>query len=98
MAFFKQTLDDEVSDVRASTRLAESPACLVAGAMGPDRRLERILSLHGKMGEASKPVLEINPRHGLVTALAARFGQGGDRAVIEDAAHLLLDQARAGRR
>jgi molecular chaperone HtpG len=95
IAFAKQTLEDKVSDVRASTRLAESPACLVAGELGPDRRLEQILALHGRAGDLSKPVLELNPRHPLVEALAARLTQGGDKALVEDAAWLLLDQARA---
>ena len=64
LAFMKETLADAVDDVRASDRLSESPACLIATELGPDRRLERILSQHGKLGgAAAKPVLEINPTH-----------------------------------
>ncbi|GGH30241.1 chaperone protein HtpG [Alsobacter metallidurans] len=95
LAFVKQTLGDAVSDVRPSTRLAESAACLVAGEHGPDRGLERLLAAHGKLSEATKPVLEVNPRHGIVASLAARLQGGGDKTVIEDASFLLLDQARA---
>ena len=94
LAFMKQSLSDAVEDVRASDRLSESPACLIAPEHGPDRRLERILSQHGKLNELSKPVLEINPTHPLVAALATRFGGEGDRAVVEDSAWLLLDEAR----
>ena len=47
----KQTLADAVEDVRASDRLSESPACLIAPEFGPDRRLERILAQHGQLGE-----------------------------------------------
>jgi molecular chaperone HtpG len=94
LAFIKQTLTEAVEDVRASDRLSESPACLVAPEHGPDRRLERILSQHGRLNEVSKPVLEINPNHPLVTALATRFGGGGDTSIVEDSAWLLFDEAR----
>ena len=94
LAFMKQTLTDAVEDVRASDRLSESPACLIAPEHGPDRRLERILSQHGKLNEMSKPVLEINPNHGLVTALAGRLEGDTDRGVVEDSAWLLFDEAR----
>ena len=94
LAFMKQTLSESVEDVRASDRLSESPACLIAPEFGPDRRLEKILAQHGKLGSQSKPVLEINPGHPLVTALAERFAGEGDRAIVEDSAWLLHDEAR----
>ncbi len=94
LAFMKETLAGSVEDVRASDRLSESPACLIAPEFGPDRRLEKILAQHGKLGEQTKPVLEINPGHPLVTALAERFAGTGDRAVVEDSAWLLHDEAR----
>ena len=94
LAFMKQTLEEAVEDVRASDRLSESPACLIAPEFGPDRRLEKILAQHGKLGAQTKPVLEINPNHPLVTALAAKFSGEGDRAVVEDSAWLLHDEAR----
>ena len=59
---------------------------------GPDRALERILAGAGRLSSASKPILEVNPRHELITALAA-LGEG-DREFKEDAAHLLFDEAR----
>ncbi len=93
LAFMKQTLTDNVDDVRASDRLAESAACLVAPAHGRDRRLEQILA-QGGMSSMSKPVLEINPNHLLVAALAAQFAKGEDKALIEDAAWLIHDEAR----
>jgi len=60
-ALMKQVLGESVEDVRASDRLSTSPACLVASDSGPDRRLERMLAASGRLGPASKPVLEINP-------------------------------------
>ena len=95
LAFAKERLGDAVADVRASNRLAESPACLVAEDAGPDRGLEKLLASHGRLSEATKPVLEVNPHHPLVERLATRFAEGGDRDMLEDAAFLLLDQARA---
>ncbi|MBN8966489.1 MAG: molecular chaperone HtpG, partial [Rhizobiales bacterium] len=91
IAFVKMTLGDAVSDVRASDRLTDSAVCLVASDGGPDRSLERLLAGSGRIAEASKPILEINPGHNLVTALAALDNEDMLKA---DAAHLLLDEAR----
>jgi molecular chaperone HtpG len=78
--------------VRASDRLTDSAVCLVASDMGPDRQLEKLLAGAGRLPSAAKPILEINPRHDLVAALAA-LGDD-DRVFKEDAAHLLFDEAR----
>ncbi len=94
MTFVKQTLGDSVSDVRASDRLAESPACLVGAENAPDRRMERLLAEHGRVQDVSKPVFEINPNHALVAALAEKFKKSPDKTFIEDASWLLLDEAR----
>lgn len=89
---FKQMLGARVSDVRVSKRLTESAVCLVNdGQM--DRTLEKLLSRQKDSGVAvSAPVLEINSGHALIKALAKRAETGGASA-IDDAAHLLLDQA-----
>ena len=92
LAFVKTTLGEAVADVRASERLTDSAVCLVAPDSGPDRALERILAGAGRLNAASKPILEVNPRHDIVVALA-KLGDG-DCAFKEDAAHLLLDEAR----
>ncbi|AZO33174.1 MULTISPECIES: molecular chaperone HtpG [unclassified Mesorhizobium] len=92
LAFVKTTLGDEVSDVKASDRLTESAVCLVAPEHGPDRQFERLLNAAGRLDKAAKPILEINPRHERVAALA-KLGDG-DKAFKEDAAHLLYDEAR----
>jgi molecular chaperone HtpG len=92
IAFVKLTLGEAVADVRASDRLTDSAVCLVAPEAGPDRALETILANAGRLGSASKPILEVNPRHQLVTALAA-LGDG-EQGFKEDAAHLLFDEAR----
>ena len=92
IAFVKQTLGDAVADVRASERLTESAVCLVAAESAMDRQLERLLAGAGRLPESAKPVLEINPRHELIT----RLGELGESetSLREDAAHLLFDEAR----
>jgi molecular chaperone HtpG len=92
-ALMKQELDAAVSDVRASDRLSESPACLIAPEQGFDRRLERILAEHGQLKNVAKPVLEINPTHPLITALAAQVGHA-DKAPLADVIWLIFDEAR----
>lgn len=92
IAFAKTTLGDAVADVRASDRLTESAVCLVAPDYGPDRQLEKILAGSGREGVGGKPILEINPTHALVVALAAK---GADDATFrEDAVSLLFDEAK----
>ncbi|MCC7347189.1 MAG: molecular chaperone HtpG [Variibacter sp.] len=92
LAFTKEVLGDAVSDVRPSDRLTDSPVCLVAPEFGPDRQLEKLLAGSGRLKTAAKPVLEVNPRHDIVLALAA-LGDD-ERACKEDAAHFLFDEAR----
>jgi len=92
VAFLKSTLGDAVSDVRVSDRLTDSAVCLVAPDSGPDRALEKMLASAGRLSTAAKPILEVNPHHALVAALAA-LGES-ERAFKEDAAHLLFDEAR----
>ena len=82
----KAALGDKVKDVRVSKRLTESAVCLVNDAV-MDRNLERLLSRQKDSGVSiSAPVLEINPKHGLIKALTKS-------ADVSDAAFLLLDQA-----
>jgi molecular chaperone HtpG len=83
----KEALGDKVSDVRASQRLTESAACLVAGAQGRDRELERLLA-RANRASGAKPVLELNMRHDLVKAVGA--AESDEAAEL---ANLLLDQA-----
>ena len=86
----KEILAEEVADVRSSDRLTESAVCLVASDKGPDRQFERLLSAAGRVESAAKPILEVNSRHAMVSALASVE----DGALRSDIAHLLLDTAR----
>jgi molecular chaperone HtpG len=94
IAYFKQALEGEIAEARASDRLTDSVACLVAPEFGPDRQLERMLAAHGRVSERVKPVLEVNATHPLTLALAKRFKDGGEKSLVDDAAWLILDEAR----
>lgn len=82
-------LKDEVSGVRASKRLTDSPVCLVAGANAPDMHMERVLKTQQNYAGDSKPILEINADHSLIKKIETL-----DESILQDAAALLLDQAR----
>ncbi|HLG80800.1 MAG TPA: molecular chaperone HtpG [Bradyrhizobium sp.] len=90
IALIKASLGERVTDVKASTRLTTSASCLVADSHGPDRALERILSQQAR-GARTKPILEINLHHPLVTAIAR--AEAGSKT-IDDLALLLLEQAQ----
>jgi molecular chaperone HtpG len=91
VARFKAALADAVKDVRASQRLTDSAVCLVADENDTDMRLERLLAKHKQLAVSSKRILEVNPAHPLIRALAAADRSDAD---VADAALLLLDQAR----
>jgi molecular chaperone HtpG len=92
VAAVKSALGERVSDVRASQRLTDSAACLVAGGQGPDRELERLLARQSR-GAGTKPILELNMRHPVVRALAGARKEAREEDV-GDLAALLFDQAQ----
>jgi molecular chaperone HtpG len=92
IAIIKTALGDKVTDVRASKRLTDSAACLVAEGKGPDRELDKLLARHHR-ATASKPVLEINTRHPLVAAIPAAQAAKDD-AAASSLSLLLFEQAQ----
>ncbi len=97
IALLKLTLGDAVKDVRASERLTDSPVCLVADENDMDMHLERLLKQHKQLagaGLGATRILEVNPTHPLIRRLAAESAREGAASHLEDAAWLLLDQAR----
>jgi molecular chaperone HtpG len=82
----KEALKERAKDVRVTTRLVDSPACLVAEAGDMSGHLSRLLKQAGQQASASKPVLEVNAQHPLVQRL-----DGSER--FDDLAHILFDQA-----
>ena len=86
----KDTLGDLVKDVKASTRLSDSPSCIVADEKDPTVQMQNILKAMGQKNMPDfKPILEINPEHEIIKKLAVT----DDAAVIADVSHLLLEQA-----
>jgi molecular chaperone HtpG len=96
IAAIKAELGEAVKDVRPSKRLTDSPVCLIADEGDMDVNLERLLKRHGQLKEGMPRVLELNPKHPVIGKLAtrARGDAAAQDAVLKDAAHLLLDQAR----
>lgn len=97
LALLKLTLQDAVKDVRPSERLTDSAVCLVADENDMDMHLERLLKQHKQLGmdaPAAKRILEVNPGHPLIKRLAERAKASGAATSLDDAAWLLLDQAR----
>jgi molecular chaperone HtpG len=92
VAAVKEALGERVADVRASKRLTDSAACLVADARGPDRELERLLARQNR-GAGTKPVLELNIRHPVVKLLG-QAKAGGRNEEVADLAALLFEQAQ----
>ncbi len=84
-----RALGDKVKEVRVSRRLTESPVCLVAGEHDLGIHLERLLKAAGQNTPASRPVLEINPGHALITRLRA---ESSDER-FADWTQVLFDQA-----
>ncbi len=84
---FKSILEDKVKDVRLSNRLVDSPACLVADQHDLGGNMERILQAMGQDAPSTKPILEINPEHGIVKQISAESDS------VEDWANVLFDQA-----
>ncbi len=95
LAQMKATLGTSVKDVRRSKRLTDSAVCLVADAGGFDLRFERFLKQHQQVDELSARVLEVNPNHALVRAMAKALQPDQPApSHVEELVHLLLDQAR----
>ncbi len=103
IAFVKLALKDEVKDVRTSERLTDSPVCLVADEGDMDMHLERLLKQHNQIDQASPRILEINPKLALIQRLVSELetrgapasdSVDGEAPLLEEAARLLLDQAR----
>jgi molecular chaperone HtpG len=85
----KEALKDKARDVRATTRLVDSPACLVVQDGDMSTQLARMLKQAGQTVPDVKPILEINAQHPLVQKLEAGLGGGN----FDDLAHILFDQA-----
>ena len=84
----KKQLENDIAEVRLSTRLADSPACLVATANGLSPAMERMMRAMNRDAPKEKRILELNATHPLVEKIK---GLAGDAQ--KDAVELLYDQA-----
>ncbi|TNF55953.1 MAG: molecular chaperone HtpG, partial [Burkholderiales bacterium] len=82
----KESLKDKAKDVRVTTRLVDSPACLVVEDGEYSTQLARLLKSAGQKAPEVKPILEVNAEHALVRKLEGS-------AHFDDLAHILFDQA-----
>jgi molecular chaperone HtpG len=89
----KETLKDEVQDVRLSGRLIDSPCCLVAEEGAMDSHMEKILKAMGQEVPEVKRILEINPDHPLFAAMNGVFEKDKGSPLLMDYIGLLYDQA-----
>jgi molecular chaperone HtpG len=85
----KAALGEKVKDVRTTSRLTTSPACLVVDEYGIDPSLRRLLQSAGQTVPEDKPILEINPQHPII----ARLRSEQDEQRFSDWAYVLFEQA-----
>ena len=86
----KKVLKDHVKDVKPSSRLSDSPSCIVADESDPTLQMQHMMKAMGQNAmQESKPILEINPSHKIVTKLK----DTEDKEIIEDVSWLLFEQA-----
>ncbi|MCP3670707.1 MAG: molecular chaperone HtpG [Gammaproteobacteria bacterium] len=85
----QNALSESVKEVRVSKRLTESPACLVVGDYDMSANLQRVFAQLGQDAPDTKPILEVNPEHPLVS----KMDQEPDEDLFADLASILFDQA-----
>ena len=94
LEFIKSQLDDHIKEVRLSSRLTESPVCLVNDEQDLSPHLERLLKQMGQQtGPSQKRILEINPDHPVLAKMQALYAQDATSSRLNDYAHLLHGQA-----
>ena len=89
LSWMAAKLQDDVKEVRLSSRLTNSPACIVGDAHDITPTLEKMYRTMGQDVPHIKRILELNPTHPLVSALQKAYGEGKDDAVMAETAELL---------
>ena len=94
LTWLKETLAEHVKEVRLSTRLTESPACLITDTFGITPALARMYQASGQVVPVGKRILELNPKHALVTGLQqAHENRPPDDSSLAETAELLYGTA-----
>jgi molecular chaperone HtpG len=91
--WLKETLDDQVKEVRLSTRLTQSPACLITDAFAMTPALARMYKAAGQEVPVGKRILELNPTHPLVTGLRQAHKERPEAQELAETAELLYGTA-----
>ncbi len=89
----KKNLEKDVRDVRFSTRLTESPCCLVGGEHDPSLQMEKIFKAMNREMPKMKRILELNPDHPLIEAMQGLYDRSPSDPKLAEFAELLYDQA-----
>ena len=89
---FKETLGESVKEVEITSDLTDSPVCLRIDKEDPSYMMAQMMAQMGNAGDTPpiKPILQINPKHEIL----AKLKESGDQNLINDAAHVLFDQAK----
>ena len=93
LGFIKEQLKDKVADVRLSSRLTDSPVCLVRGETDFDPHIEQIMKAMGQAYMAAKRTMEINAEHPLFVKLNEVYNADKENPVLKEYVDLLYDEA-----
>ncbi|WP_245730624.1 molecular chaperone HtpG [Micromonospora pallida] len=93
LTWLGEQLSEQVKEVRLSSRLTTSPACIVGDAYDMTPTLEKMYRAMGQDVPSVKRILELNPTHPLVTGLRTAYEQDGDKEVLTETAELLHGMA-----
>jgi len=93
MDALRSVLQDDVKEVRLSSRLTDSPVCLVGNPSDMTPQMEKLLRAAGQDVPSVKRILEVNPDHPILAGLNRRFNEKKDDPTIEEFARLLYGQA-----
>ncbi|MGN7619061.1 MAG: molecular chaperone HtpG [Ehrlichia sp.] len=88
-----QVLDKLVSGVRISKKLTNSPVCLAVADGSMDIRMERFLREQKQLNYKSTKILEINPKHSIISKMIDEYAENGESLILDNMLHLLLGQA-----
>ncbi|MFD5128663.1 molecular chaperone HtpG [Streptomyces olindensis] len=89
LGWMRERLDEDIKEVRLSTRLTVSPACVVSDAHDLTPALENMYRAMGQEVPRTKRILELNPGHPLVKGLNQAYQEREDRTELEESAELL---------
>ncbi|MBJ8339833.1 molecular chaperone HtpG [Antrihabitans sp. YC3-6] len=93
LTWMTATLSETVKEVRLSSRLVDSPACIVSDEFGFSPTLEKMYRASGQFVPPTKRILELNPTHGLVEGLRKAHAERPDDEALADTAEIVYGMA-----